>query len=79
MAQKKKRAAWGSKKKRAQELAAANGAAAAADLLATEEPEAEASTRPSVGDAIENVKNWLAPFEPGERKQILRAVGVFLK
>lgn len=83
MANKKKRAAWGSKK-RAQEEAAAAGVAAAHDIIAangeaSDETAPVAAEAPSIGAAIENVKNWLLPFEPDQRKQIMRAVGVFLK
>lgn len=70
---KKKRAAWGSKKR-----AAGDGAAAAADGVEAN-GEAPPAAPPSVGDAIENVKNWLAPFDVDTRKSILKAVGVFLK
>lgn len=77
MANKKKRAPWGSKK-RAQEEASAAGAEAGADLAGDGAAPA-APAPPTVGEAIENVKNWLAPFDVDTRRSILKAVGVFLK
>lgn len=84
MAQSKKktRAPWGSNRKRA--AAAAAGEAAARDLVDGEEQTAVSQTLPaaappSLGEAIENVKNWLQPFEKADRKRILKAVGVFLE
>lgn len=73
----KKRAAWGSKKRAAEDAAAE--AQASADAAAAENGHAAAATKPGVGEAIDSIKGWLAPFDASERKQILKAVGVFLR
>lgn len=82
----KKRAPWGSKKRAAEEAAAAAAGEAVVDAVDAVEAEAATATNgnghagpPPVGDAIENVKNWLAPFDVDTRKQIMKAVNVFLK
>jgi hypothetical protein len=80
MAQKKKRAPWGSKK-RAQVAAEAAeaGEDAARDIIGGEIAPNGHAPGHSLGEAVEHVKNWLEPFEPNDRKKVLRAVAVLLK
>lgn len=76
---KKKRAAWGTKKRAAEENAAAEAQAAADAAAVAENGHAAAAAKPGVGEAIDSIKGWLLPFDAAERKQILKAVGVFLR